>query len=445
MHRRKSSKDNIEQENVSVSRPVQDTSGTVFPKKTRPSSLHFPDELQQEPQEATNSAVGNKLTTTPETPVRTRVNSVPDQPIEQSARRPHPPSAGPYRTSFGALSQLPLNNFNNTSASSPLRKSFSQGHGRTMSSSSSYNPSLLSPPSHKAVFSHVHSRSISVTGSSSIANIPNSPPEIDNSGQVQGSPPTSRRHHHQRIHSRNLSVFFPRPGSLPVAIAEDSDGAGQDLSIPAVSLNDASPNEGIRLQDPPGLRRLGEGFTFGGRPERTISGSSSEGAEAGMPQVSRPKRRGHHHKHSLSHNFFSFLEPGAHLHPPDSSPESSWTPSSAVSSAGPASSTFAQAQAQNESGTAVGLTSPNPNPLTGRPLSLPKDSVALATLQFVLGGALWVSGQQNGSLACTGLGYWVVFDAFGVALRHVLPAHLLMEKTQSKTRRPYGYVACHSI
>ena len=60
---------------------------------------------------------------------------------------------------------------------------------------------------------------------------------------------------------------------------------------------------------------------------------------------------------------------------------------------------------------------------------------AVAAGQFVLGASLWVSGQQIGSLACTGLGYWVVFDAFGVGLRWVLPAWLA---GSGGVRRPYG-------
>jgi hypothetical protein len=420
---------------------------TSSSKPEKPAIIPFPESQQASRASDNDGDVSSLSMPSQASPLRSRVNSVPDAPNEQSARTPtraQPPSAGPYRTSFGALSQLPPNSFNNLSPS-PLRKSFSQGHSRALSSSSSANsmitPPMLSPPSHRTAFGHSTSRSISITGmpSSSSQNTNLSPPEVVNAGQLpNGSPPTTRRHH-QRIHSRNLSIYFPRPGSIPVSsIAEDGDANGQDVSIPAVSLNDTLPSQGILLQDPPGHRRLGEGFSFGGRPERTISGSSSDSNEQStMPQASRPKRRGHHHKHSLSHNFFSFLEPGQHLQPPVSaSPESAWTPTTGLSSAGPTTTTFAQSQ--NESGTAVGLTSPNPDPLTSRPHSLPKDTVALSILQFVLGAALWVSGQQNGSLACTGLGYWVVFDSFGVALRHVLPVYLSMERTQAKTRRSYG-------
>ncbi|OBZ78830.1 hypothetical protein A0H81_00365 [Grifola frondosa] len=78
-------------------------------------------------------------------------------------------------------------------------------------------------------------------------------------------------------------------------------------------------------------------------------------------------RRRHHHKHSLSYNFFSFLEL-RDLHTPV--PLSPWAPISSFSHR-----------------------------------------------------RLWVAGEQVGSLACTGLGYWV-FDVFGVALGHVLLGYL---------------------
>jgi hypothetical protein len=50
-------------------------------------------------------------------------------------------------------------------------------------------------------------------------------------------------------------------------------------------------------------------------------------------------------------------------------------------------------------------------------------SVAAGTGQFLLGTWLW-HGQHIGSLACTGLGYWLVFSAFGVWLGSVLPSWL---------------------
>lgn len=62
----------------------------------------------------------------------------------------------------------------------------------------------------------------------------------------------------------------------------------------------------------------------------------------------------------------------------------------------------------------------------------------MSSVQFVLGACVWVSGQQIGSLSCTGLGYWVVFDAFGIALGKVLPTYLAKPHMKDEVRRPYG-------
>jgi len=65
-------------------------------------------------------------------------------------------------------------------------------------------------------------------------------------------------------------------------------------------------------------------------------------------------------------------------------------------------------------------------------------AVVASIFQFLLGAMMWISGQQTGSLSCTGLGYWVVFDAFGIALSRVLPGYLAGDRLQSRTRRTYG-------
>ncbi|KAF8916674.1 hypothetical protein CPB85DRAFT_1289054 [Mucidula mucida] len=182
--------------------------------------------------------------------------------------------------------------------------------------------------------------------------------------EPNAAPKTNPRRH-ARLHSRNLSVFFPRPGSLPsTAIAEDGS---QELEIPS---HVAAPISNIPSADPSVSRRtdlprtpLGAGFTFGARPLSTNGNVSSD---LPMPphmskSSSSSTRRGHHHKHSLSHNFFSFLEPGSQtsseelLTQPTPSPISQWTPSRQPA----------------------------------------EENVPM------------------GSLGCTGMGYWIVFDSFG--------------------------------
>ena len=458
MHRRRSSKDTIDgQENHQVLSESNDSfrssDSVSFPQKNKSTAIHFLEEGSEN--------VPPSLESGGTSPLRVRVNSVPSQPPgneqpqqnQQPAPSVHthhaPPSAGPYRTSFGSQLQggsLPI------PIASPLRKSFTQGythgqgHARAMSSSGTFG---FASPMPSPLYNSFPSRPVSTSG------LNGSPPKTNgNSMQGQNPPasPTTTRRPHQRIHSRNLSVYFPRPGSLPTSsIAEDGDGDTTNNIVPQeVSLNDlsfsaSSRYKSVRLQNPPGPRRLGEGFTFGGKPPATSPSESdlNGAADDEVSSISRTKRRGHHHKHSLSHNFFSFLEPGSQQlpgHPISSpSPEPVWTPASPA----PTSSTFSNVQ---ENGTAVGLTSPNLEHRISSTASgvLPKDTVALSIVQFVLGSALWVAGQQDGSLACAGLGYWVVFDAFGVALRHVLPAYLSSKSMQSKTRRPYGYARLFS-
>ncbi|TRM67133.1 hypothetical protein BD626DRAFT_397094 [Schizophyllum amplum] len=224
------------------------------------------------------------------------------------------------------------------------------------------------------------------------------------------SPTQSRRH--GRMHSRNLSVFFPRPGTLSHDSTIEEDGTGSaDAPVSTIPSADAAyslPSAARSARAP--TTPLGANFTFGGRPPATnapqppaMSKSLSGGTSS---------RRGHHHKHSLSHNFFSFLEPGAVnglKHTEELAPPLS--PWSTSSSAG-------------VSATSTPAPAPPPALLVEDTGGALLGAAAIATAQFVLGAWLWVAGQQVGSLACTGLGYWIVFDAFGVAIENVLAPKL---------------------
>ncbi|KAJ7783160.1 hypothetical protein B0H16DRAFT_1877576 [Mycena metata] len=288
-------------------------------------------------------------------PGRIRVQSTPQQPRHQrnasiSGLPPNiapPPSAGPYRTAFPA---------------SPLRNSFA--HARTRSVSGPFSPPLPSPLSTSTSFANQMGPRLSTSQSAPSQTTSDDPPKSPLS-------PQSRRH--SRIHSRNLSVFFPRPGTLPQHTI-DEDGA-QELEVPPT---------------------LGAGFTFG----KTPPGEAAAAAPPLTPSTSAT-RRGHHHKHSVSHSFFSFLEPHAPenqslVTQPTPTPVSPWMPISPF----------------------VGeVHKPVPEVHEQRPPPTP--FLAAATAQFFLGGTLWVQGQQTGSLAVTALGYWAVFDAMGVAIPHL--------------------------
>lgn len=323
---------------------------------------------------------------------RSRVNSTPDAHFSSISSSqsfpPQPPSAGPYRTSFSGR---------HPHQGHALRASVSvpsnAGHSRTLSGSYSRSPPPPSPLSGNFTRPWSDSPSSSATTTPKLfAFPPDVGPEIQRSLSGGAPAPTNGRKH-SRIHSRNLSVFFPRPGTLPhSSIAED----GADAEAPVTTMPQAD-----------GLR---PGFTFGTQSPRTENAFSQ----------SSSSRRGHHHKHSMSHNFFSFLDPGGQ--PPGSNPSSA--PVSASSSV----TTFPPDDHAPH-------TPPPPASLLP---SIQPVAVAASIAQFVLGALMWISGQQTGSLSCTGLGYWVVFDSFGIAISRVLPGYLARDNMQSRARRSYG-------
>lgn len=233
--------------------------------------------------------------------------------------------------------------------------------------------------------------------------------QISSASSTNSTPPTasSNAHarKHSRIHERNLSAFFPRPGQQTSAVGygdtyEDPTGAGAHGGESIV------PNAGAG-----GVQGVG-------------------GGEDGGAAAAKAARRGHHHKHSMSHNFFSFMDPTA-------------TPQ------GTGNDLLAANAARNGSAAAVlvdkfsaspSASTPNPNSafLPAPSHALPRSKYAalpapvrlvmfcaaylplstqlglvLAVVQTALGAVLWVSGQAGESLAVTGLGYLVVFDGMG--------------------------------
>ena len=295
--------------------------------------------------------------------------------------------------------------------------------------------------------------------------------------------PSASTRRHNRIHSRNISVFFPRPGSLPHStITEDQASTYTEAQAPVTDIPSAGSSVSWRSgrrassakhQHQPPTSPLGAGFTFGGRPRRAAENDDDGGDENGLPtpppmiapSLSSPSsstssstvssRKGHHHKHSLSHNFFSFLEPGggqdfvgsssegedlvgrgvterrSGLHTqPTPVPMSPWTMTTGQKTKPSPTSSPVDTDSRHSS-------------LFDDERRVVKDGASIVGMaQFVIGAALWVVGQQVGSLACTGLGYWVVFDAVGVGIGRVFPSWLAKQgKKDKKIRRPYGCVA----
>lgn len=183
---------------------------------------------------------------------------------------------------------------------------------------------------------------------------------------------------------------------------------GADTNAPTTLIPPAEESPGLRA-----------GFTFGEQPPPPDNSLPPLSHSSSGPRTSR---RGHHHKHSMSHNFFSFLEPG---HNPPSAPVS----------VSPSRTVF---PAHEGVSSAPSL----PPPLVQ---SIQPFAVVASIGEFVLGASMWVSGQQTGSISCTGLGYWAVFDAFGIALSRVLPGYLAEDHMQSKTRRTYGNARLETV
>ncbi|KAF7338014.1 hypothetical protein MVEN_02025300 [Mycena venus] len=312
-------------------------------------------------------------------PPRTRVHSSPQQPRHQRNASisglplniAPPPSAGPYRTAYPA---------------SPFRSTFGS-HARTVSFSSPFSPTSPSPLATSTSFAD----QMETTPPASSLPASQSAPEID-------TKPQGRRH--ARLHSRNLSVFFPRPGALPQSTI-DEDGA-QELVVPPT---------------------LGAGFTFG----KTPPGEEPMPTPPPMTPSSSASRRGHHHKHSVSHTFFSFLEPQSSesrslVTQPTPTPVSPWMPISPFVGDTPTANSVPRAEPEVR-------VSPTP-------------FLAAATAQFLLGGTLWVQGQQTGSLAVTALGYWAVFDAIGVAIPHIT---LVVSKPYAAARAQPVFLFAQSV
>ncbi|KAF8634988.1 hypothetical protein AX15_000603 [Amanita polypyramis BW_CC] len=370
------------------------------------------------------------------------------------------------------------------SPSSPLRPSFQlgptplgRGHSR-IRSVSAFAPPSPSPLS--ASFPTSASANDALSSSTPSAHVfptSNSAPEGSTHPLLPGPLP-KHGGRHSRLHSRNLSVFFPRPGSLPhTAIAEDGTQSGdedEDGEAPVSDMPSAEPSVNWRsnrrassLQQPP--TPLGVGFTFGGRPSRSSGISSDENTNGNLPvpppmvapslssssTSSVSSRRGHHHKHSLSHNFFPFLEPGVNRHittaeelhtQPTPTPVSPWTKLPAAVS-DQDDSKLHPGRDVSPSTSPVETMSAGKNFASGeQPAGLGAEgadagiavSASVAAFgQFVIGSWLWVVGQQVGSLGCTGLGYWVVFDALGVVIGNVIPRSG-MEGEKDKVRRSYG-------
>ncbi|PFH46252.1 hypothetical protein AMATHDRAFT_70259 [Amanita thiersii Skay4041] len=533
IHRRKSSKD--EDENFVIAPPLS------LPLSSTPSSSkpRTDPSLRMDAAQKTNGLV-NGIGHTPfptqqpqflaaPPPPRNRVHSSPashSRSMSTTSVFPSgPPPTSPFRPSFnfGRPNPNAINGINGLSPASPFRPSFhhspaSSGHGghsRTRSISA-FAPSSPSPLAVSFPMSASTNDAVSSTTQPTSRESPTSPSSLSDNVSPATSPTlpglsSAYGRRHSRLNSRNLSVFFPRPGSLPAsAIAEDGaqelelGGARSEDQEAAASSDDmsSSPPSGqngnwragrrsVSLRGPP--TPLGVGFTFGSRPptQPTSSSAAASPNSSSLPipppmmapslssssTSSISSRKGHHHKHSLSHNFFSFLEPGANLvsqreeamlhTQPAPTPVSPWMKASTVpdrrddksptfSSDGDGSSTSLASSPVGSSAMSRKLSDEQ----MGRGGVSGSDGLSEAgapaagvvgLAQFFIGAWMWVYGQQIASLACTGVGYWVVFDAAGVAIGKVVPKWLRAREAagtggaKEKVRRPYGNARVETV
>lgn len=264
-----------------------------------------------------------------------------------------------------------------------------------------------------------------------------------------------RRDHsrkHSRVHSRNLSVFFPRPGSEAEREADEiraTDNFGRQPPHRIQTSGLAAPNPNYSSNSASSYGSSSEDSAF------SPNGLSVPSEEYGAPVSPTKSRRGHHRKHSVNHAIFDGVqlqtgagginEVNANGLPSSSTGASPWSTNSHYETPkSPAASHHDQQhhhqhhhhehQHQHHSHDAhhtsmhghandkVASAFPSSSSLhtaLSEPLwsSLPASHRPLfvfGLLHFALGASLWVSGQSGDSLAMTGLGYLVVFDALGV-------------------------------
>ncbi|KAF9225031.1 hypothetical protein BS17DRAFT_61992 [Gyrodon lividus] len=375
----------------------------------------------------------------PPSPPRSRVHSTPNShpPLGPGISAPNKPLGA------GIPARRPPSISLNSPPTSPYRTSFTthipHAHSRTRSiSSGPFVPPVSSPlstsfPAHVPLhpFPSISTPEINVS---------------DGDPRLSSVPPSHTRRH-SRLHSRNLSIFFPRPHAT---ISEDERPGDEEAPTPQndpvlIPASQSEPAFGLGVQVG---RELNAGFTFGGMPKSSSEPNGMRSSGSGVTT-----RRGHHHKHSLSHNFFSFLEPGKsqtfkvpseeeELHTtPTPMPTSPWSPISNASLFAPPSVSATELIPRSQSKSPAVSRSNSTSPVLSGSAAVPSENVSpsgmAATItafgQLALGALLWARGQSIGSLACTGLGYWVVFDAVGVA-----GPVIIARKTKGNGNEMYG-------
>lgn len=269
----------------------------------------------------------------------------------------------------------------------------------------------------------------------------------------------------QNIHARNLSIFFPEPGkdytSEELEIQQRHEQTRRRAQRSTASISYEPDHQRVDHSKP----GAANGFSFGRPSTQTPNGghlspslmlaptspglgrgpprSPSIGSASSLaPPISTQQpvgRRGHHHRHSLSHNFFDVGQnrgdhpSGQGVHTIPIQPDQSETHEGAalnhrLDTPKPVSSAFITGAPPVDLFTSSSSSSslpilPTPTG-TKRSSQYSMFSLGLQSqcrflfglFEMALGMSLWVHGQSGSGLAVSGLGYFVVFDALGVLL-----------------------------
>lgn len=237
--------------------------------------------------------------------------------------------------------------------------------------------------------------------------------------------PAERRAHsrkHSRVHSRNLSVFFPQPGT-DAEWEQDQQKVTEHMQDVA-SVNIAPITRPQAFADTSSQRAPPNA-----RSELQIPTGSS-----GVPTLSpcpTKGRRGHHSKHSVTHDFHGYTSSG-----PFSEQDLTCDLSADnLHSVGPDAVLSASLERARSRGSHSAYSPdhdhhtdcrhshtchhPNHAANTVTRVRIPTPPATLLPTLFysmahlLLGSSIWISGQTNDLISVTGLGYLVVFDALG--------------------------------
>lgn len=209
---------------------------------------------------------------------------------------------------------------------------------------------------------------------------------------------------HSRVHSRNLSVFFPRPGQEPFNKPHSP--------IPSAAL---TPTQVIEI---PNQDHSAPSSSI----DQTPSSSSSFNYKSPTTSSQTKGRRGHHHRHSLSHNFFPFLSNAPHSPCPP-------TPAS-IPRPVPSSARSHQYHHHHQTQQLPGHRKQSSILKSG----LQPIPIILTILTFLIGFRLWITGD----VAMIGIGYLVICEALGLSWDLYLSILINRVSQHQDLRYPFG-------